>query len=108
MIEVIKKDPSFARYFELPFTTTILNKIELYWWGLNYNSKEFADKIIKFEVEEITEEIISAAMILRKEHKKRNLSYADATGYAFAQKKGLLFLTGDRQFKDLAGVEFVQ
>ena len=56
----------------------------------------------------IPDDVIRAAMLFRKRHKKRDLSYADAIGYAFARKHDVLFLTGDRQFRDLPGVEFVQ
>ncbi len=36
------------------------------------------------------------------------MSYADAVGYYLAQKNKLKFLTGDKEFEELAGVEFVK
>jgi len=57
---------------------------------------------------EIDEEIILAATKFRKHYHQRNLSYADCIGYVYAVRNNLKFLTGDEQFKDLLGVEFVK
>ena len=47
-------------------------------------------------------------MKIRRENRKKNLSYADCLGYAFALENNRLFLTGDKEFKDMKGVEFVR
>jgi predicted nucleic acid-binding protein len=44
---------------------------------------------------------------LRLKKDGHNISYADALGYYLAQKANVKFLTGDKYFKDLQGVEFV-
>ena len=41
------------------------------------------------------------------EYKKFDLSYADCLGYVISKKLNIRFLTGDKQFKDLPNVEFV-
>jgi predicted nucleic acid-binding protein len=41
-------------------------------------------------------------------HKKQKLSYVDCLGYVSAKEKGLIFLTGDIQFRDISNVEFVE
>ncbi len=38
----------------------------------------------------------------------RNLSLTDALGYTLARRLGIPFLTGDREFEGLDGVEFVR
>jgi predicted nucleic acid-binding protein len=50
---------------------------------------------------------IEAAMKLRYEMRNLELSYADALGYYISKKEGLKFLTGDKAFERLPGVEFV-
>ena len=52
---------------------------------------------------------IEGAMKLRLKLKKKgfDISYADAIGYYLAQKSNVKFLTGDKWFKDLEGVEFI-
>ena len=51
------------------------------------------------------EDLLDAAKLKRKHAR---LSSADALGYVLAQRESLLFLTGDRQFRDMPGVEFVE
>ena len=53
-----------------------------------------------------TEDLFRAAR-LRAEHAKKRISYVDALGYVLAQKHGMRFLTGNRQFKGVEGVEHV-
>ena len=36
------------------------------------------------------------------------LSYVDCIGYMISRQLGIKFLTGDEQFKDFEGVEFVK
>lgn len=57
-----------------------------------------------------TDEDYVEASVLRIELRKRgkNLSLIDALGYVLAQRLGIPFLTGDREFRDLEGVEYVK
>ena len=50
------------------------------------------------------------ASTLRLELRKqgRNLSLIDALGYVLAKRLNIRFLTGDREFKDLDGVEYIR
>jgi len=61
--------------------------------------------LIDFESEDI-----AGSMKLRLELKRKghDLSYADALGYFLSKKMGIKFLTGDRTFADLSGVEYVE
>ena len=53
-----------------------------------------------------TEDLFAAARF-RAEHARKRVSYVDALGYTLARKHDLPFLTGDRVFKGIDGVEFV-
>ncbi|MBI4210839.1 MAG: hypothetical protein HY544_05020 [Candidatus Diapherotrites archaeon] len=57
---------------------------------------------------ELDDETLKDAIRFRKEHKKKNLSYADCIGYIYAKRNGIKFLTGDMQFESLPNVEFVK
>lgn len=109
IIELLMRNPEYKKYEEYPLVTTALNKIEVGWWALTKYDENLAKILLNSlsNTQEFSDEIIHDALLFRKEHKKRDLSFADAIGYVFAQKHNLLFLTGDRQFKDLPGVEFV-
>jgi len=66
--------------------------------------KHFAKYVTNFGIADI-----EGAMKLRLKLKKKghDISYADAMGYYLAQKSNIKFLTGDKWFKGLEGVEFV-
>ncbi len=65
----------------------------------------FSKYLIDFESEDI-----AGSMKLRLELKRKghDLTYADALGYFLSKKMGIKFLTGDRTFGDLSGVEYVE
>lgn len=111
LIEIIKSNPSYAPYIESDVAMTILNLVEITnAVFLDLGEKKAKETYEKFSecVQEITWEITLEAIRIKSKHKKRHLSYADCIGYAFARKNNLLFLTGDKEFKDLPGVEFVK
>ncbi|MEK6860625.1 MAG: hypothetical protein AABY07_01520, partial [Nanoarchaeota archaeon] len=72
------------------------------------NEKEyntFLDRYIKFAAD-FDKEIIKEAAKLKLQNKK--LSMTDCIGYCLANKWGIKFLTGDREFEGLENVEFVK
>lgn len=89
---------------------TVLNKIEVVSWGLVEYGEEFSDILVRSfsPVVEIPDDVIRDAVRMKRKENKRDLSYTDCIGYCFARRHGLLFLTGDKQFKDFSGVEFIQ
>lgn len=50
-----------------------------------------------------TEDLFAAARF----RAERRVSYVDALGYVLARKHGMRFLTGDRAFQGVEGVEYV-
>ena len=53
-------------------------------------------------------EVIKKAMRFRVDNKKKNLSMTDSISYIMAKELGVKFLTGDKEFETLDGVEFVK
>ena len=110
IIELLKRNPAYEQYREFPLVTSVLNKIEVYWWALTRYDQKLGDILLNSlsNTLEVSDDVIREAMLFRKQYKKREISYADSIGYAFAIKHNLKFLTGDKEFKDLPDVEFVQ
>lgn len=109
LFEIIRGSTNYSPYQEVAGATTIFNLAEL-----NYGLKK--EKDLK-TADEITEKFSSAlvpvtvndvkeAMSLRLQ--KKDLSIPDAIGYVVAQRLGVKFLTGDEDFKEMPGVEFVK
>jgi len=57
---------------------------------------------------EIKDDDFKIANAFKAAHKKKKLSYVDCLGYVMAQARNIKVLTGDKQFKDLPGVEFMK
>jgi predicted nucleic acid-binding protein len=105
---------AYKKYFEEhDGGLTKLNLLEIFYRSLEqYGFKAasnilggFSKYLIDFGLKEIEE-----SMKLRLELKRggHDLSYADALGYYLARRKGMSFLTGDRAFEGLSGVEYVK
>jgi|TARA_Y100000310_G_C20656600_1_gene802272 hypothetical protein len=52
--------------------------------------------------------IIKEAMVFRYANRKKDVSMADCISYFQAKTLNVKFLTGDKEFKDILGVEFVK
>ncbi len=111
IIEVVKGNPSYARFSNELITLTLFNLVEIYWsFVLDFDEKKAKQLYAMFKecIVPIKEIVIQEAIRFRKENKKRNLSYADCIGYIYARQNDLVFLTGDKEFENMPNVEFVK
>ena len=111
IIELIKGNPSYARFLKERVIFTVFNLVEIYYSALKYLDEEKAEIIYekyKQNIVKLNDEVIKKSMKFRKKNKVRNLSYADCIGYIYALKNNLIFLTGDKQFETLKNVEFIK
>lgn len=114
IIEFLDKNQKYKEYFtEHQGILTTLNLMEVsYSLQKHFGFESTATHLEPFLPYVVTFDLadIDAAMKLRLalEKKKLNISYIDALGYHLAKKYNVLFLTGDRHFKDLDNVEFVK
>ena len=111
LFEISLGNTDFIKYIDLPITTFQLNLIELYNSLLGVYNKNIAQKIYQGYldcVEKIDDETVFEAVELRRKLKKRNVSYVDCLGHIHSKRNNMLFLTGDKEFKDLPNVEFVK
>jgi predicted nucleic acid-binding protein len=107
--EIIYGNPKYEKYKAVRVVTTVFNIAEL-----NYGLKKELDKATANKITEkyyslitnIGLEELQEAMDLKI--KNKSLSAADAIGYAVAKKHCVKFLTGDKEFKNLPNVEFVE
>ena len=110
IIELLMKNPQYAKYADSGLVTLEPNRWELSSWGITRFDQKLGDVLLDSvqSTATITDDLVQDGLLFRFRHKKRNISAADAIGYMFARREGLTFLTGDIQFKDLPGVEFVK
>jgi len=111
LVELIVGNPNYERFKEVPFTTTRLNLMELYYGlAIKYGQSK-AEKYFKRFKEFCTEfddETLRLAMIFRAQNKKKKFSYVDCISYMIALRRRMKFLTGDKGFRGLPNVEYVK
>jgi predicted nucleic acid-binding protein len=113
IIEFLKSNPRFQSYFNKKGITSRLNLMEVYFQVLKIEGEQKADTVhASFSVccEDYDEHLMKEAMKfrLRMMLNGKDVSYADAIGYQMALKKGLKFLTGDKEFRGMENIEFVR
>jgi predicted nucleic acid-binding protein len=111
IIEIIRLNESYLKFAKSPIITNILHLAEVYYFLLrNYNERtaDYWIKRLNFSFLDMSHDIATAAAKLKYKNRKLKLSYADCIGYLTAQRYGVRFLTGDRQFESMRGVEFVK
>lgn len=106
--EVLRGNPSYARYPSAHAATTLFNLAEFN-FACKREKRPDADaatrKLATFLVPVHVEDICNA-MDLRMV--RRELSIPDAIGYSVAGRLGIKFLTGDKAFEKMPNVEFVK
>ncbi|MBI5002663.1 PIN domain-containing protein [Candidatus Woesearchaeota archaeon] len=110
-LEIIKGNKNYEKYADVEGYTTLLQLYELYFHLLRSFGSAVADtyfqKYLPLKIDIKDQDIVLAAKF-RLKYVKQNISYADALGYVMAQERGLLFLTGDKEFHSFGGVAFVK
>ncbi len=112
LYELVVGNPNYTNFFsDVGIITTRLNLMELYYGLLRDYDRKIADKYYNVFVGymvEINNETIKQAMVFRLLNKNKKLSYVDCIGYILAKKRGIKFLTGDKEFEGMENVEFVK
>ena len=113
IIEYLKGNSKYANLIEKNnFSTSIFQLMEVYYITLKEQNEELADKyfdVFSIAKVEIPDETVKKAMRVRMEfqQQKKNISYVDAIGLQYSRDNNLIFLTGDKEFKGVDGVEWI-
>ncbi|MCD6195651.1 MAG: PIN domain-containing protein [Staphylothermus sp.] len=115
LVEILRGSSAYERYAGEELVTSEFNLLELAYALTRDYGREKAVEVLKIvrafvTIVQTTDEDYAEASALRIELKKqdKNLSLIDALGYVLAKRLRILFLTGDREFKDLDNVEYVK
>ncbi|MBI2575166.1 PIN domain-containing protein [Candidatus Woesearchaeota archaeon] len=108
LVEIANGNTDFAKYPSFECHTSVFNLLELAYHALKAGLPlGDVSNFFKYKLE-IRDEWVFEAAKFKRQHSKRELSYADSIGYISALKSGLIFVTGDEQFRDMPGVEFIK
>lgn len=107
-------DERYRQFFEQDDgVLTKLNLLEIYYRSLERHGSKAAMEILEafskfltdFQSKDIEE---SMKLRMKLKQKRLDLSYADALGYHLASSMKIKFLTGDKAFKNLENVQFLE
>ena len=111
LVEIIEANPTFLQYLDEDFLITGETLAEFV-WVLSKDQKEeiINEWITKLEhySRPVTTTLLIRAMKFRRKNKSKNLSFFDCVGYIYSLENKIPFVTGDKEFKILPGVEFVK
>ena len=109
LVEISEANPHFSVYLQEDIVVPDLILAEFYAGLLRQFGKQTAQYWFR-KIEPYTKSVALPLLIeaveFRHEHRKENVSFFDAVGYIYSLKNNYLFVTGDKEFKDLKGVEF--
>jgi len=111
LIEIIKGNELYLKYIDEEAVTSIFNLYELYYTSLKDNGSEIAKNNffqLKGNLIRFGDDEIFLASKFKLENKKQGISYTDALGYTIAINNDMLFVTGDKEFRNMPKVEFVK
>jgi len=115
LVEILRGNPAYEKYSEEELITSEFNLLELAYALVRDYGVDRALVILRMvraSVDIVTptneDYVEAAALCIKLRREKRSLSIIDALGYALARKHRALFLTGDKEFKDLEEVEYVK
>lgn len=116
LIEILRDNPAYRRISSADrFATTRLNLMEMAFW-LRVRDMDAASPYRDFlpHVYTPSDDTMLQAVEFRKAHPepakpgRYRFSYVDAIGYTLARELGIPFVTGDRDFRELPGVEYLR
>ncbi|MBI2148899.1 PIN domain-containing protein [Candidatus Woesearchaeota archaeon] len=111
LVEIYLGNPNFTRFFNEEVIISDLTLAEFYgdlYRKYNEKTAEYWFRKLSNISQIVPKEILIKAIKYRIDNKKQNLSFFDCVGYIFALENGIKFVTGDKEFKDKEGVEFVK
>lgn len=113
LVEILKENPSYKKYAA---DKAIINShifaefcyFLIKQYGLDKTQLRDKLKAHASAIELIDAPALQNAALFRYQRRKQKISMTDAVSYMQARSLGIKFLTGDKEFEHLSGVEFVK
>lgn len=111
LIEIFKGNKVYDKYTNADIVLSQLNLFELFYALLKETDEKTAtlilNKYYKF-ITDLDKTTIEQAAKFKFLYKKHKFSMVDCIGYTIANRLGVKFLTGDKEFANFENVEFVK
>lgn len=110
ILEIIDGNPLYLKYIDSEIVINDFIFAELCYKLIREkapNQDSYLKKHAPFIVH-AESEVIKEAMQFRIDNLRKNLSMTDCISYCLANRLGIKFLTGDKEFEGMENVEFVK
>jgi hypothetical protein len=111
LAEIAQANPKFSRFLDGDFVISDLTLAEFYGIILREYGELTANywyKKVSPYSKPVDKLILVKAIKFRHQNKQKNLSFFDCVGYIYSIENNYIFVTGDKEFKGLQGVEFLK
>ena len=101
----------YSRFLTEDFVITDWTAAEFYRTLLREYDRKTADywfRKLRPYCKQVPVEILIKAVLFQSESKKKKLSLFDCVGYLFSIERQLAFVTGDKEFEKMPGVEHIR
>ena len=110
LVEINNGNPKFANLLNEEIVITDITMAEFYGYLYRKYDLKTADywhRRLSFFCKPVSRGILIEAARFRIDNNKQGFSFFDCVGYAFAVENGMKFVTGDKEFRNKPGVEFM-
>lgn len=110
LVEIHNNNPKYLVYINENVVITDLTLSEFYgtlYRKYNIQTAEYWYKRLVSISQLVSKEILIKAIKYKIDNNDRNLSFFDCVGYIFSVENKMNFVTGDKEFKNKEGVEWI-
>ncbi|MBI2045328.1 PIN domain-containing protein [Candidatus Pacearchaeota archaeon] len=111
IMEIFRGNESYLKFKKVIPVITKLNLFEIYynvlWQVGKKEAEELFGEYLPYVVE-FNNEDIKRASHLKARFRRQKISMTDCIGYVIAERLEIMFLTGDKEFKNFRNVVFVK
>jgi len=111
LVEIVNGNGKFMKYMEEAFVVTNFTLAEFYlviYKRFNMETAEYWFKKLERYSVSLDRFVLKKAVVFKYENRGNNVSIYDAVRYIYSLENKCDFVTGDKEFKGLKGVEFVK
>jgi predicted nucleic acid-binding protein len=111
LAEINNGNPKFAGLLSKDLVITDITMAEFYalmYKAYDLKTADYWHKKLSFFCKPVSRDILLKAARFRVDNSRQNLSFFDCVGYMYALENNMRFVTGDKEFRNKKGVEFIE
>jgi len=111
LVEINNGNPRFTCLLNEELVITDITMAEFYalmYREYDLKTADYWHKKLSFFCRPVPREVLLKASKFKVDNSKQDLSFFDCVGYIYALENNITFVTGDKEFRQRKGVEFMK